>query len=451
MKVFGIDESDWIVEASMTITRTSPPNAHNAHHATGIHAPGRDVDDVDDVDKSGVSRHRWLVLGVGVAAQASFAAAFSGIPVTGPTLQHDYHLTTGQLGLALGMINLGIALTEIGWGILTDRLGERRVLVGGLLATGAALTVMSAFLAPSGATVPAFALVVGALFAVGALGGSVNGSSGRAVMAWFATRERGFAMSIRQTAIPAGGAVGAALLPWLAVAFGFRAVFAVLALFCYLTAGAAWRWLYDPASTGESPAEEATGSVQEATAKTTNVLRRRDVWRLALASGLLTVPQFAVLTFAAVFLTIGRGAGIAVASATILAVQIGGALARVWSGRWTDKHQNRRPYVRGVGLLAGAAMLGAALTVHAPLAVVAAMLAAGGLLASAWHGVAYTEIASMAGKLRSGTALGLENTTVFAAAFLTPVLIPVLLHAVGWWAVWAVAGLASILAVPLES
>ena len=54
------------------------------------------------------------------------------------------------------------------------------------------------------------------LLLVGLLGGSVNGSSGRAVMAWFREGERGLAMSIRQTAVPAGGGLGALMLPALA-------------------------------------------------------------------------------------------------------------------------------------------------------------------------------------------------------------------------------------------
>ncbi|SDR14166.1 hypothetical protein SAMN05444161_1792 [Rhizobiales bacterium GAS191] len=36
--------------------------------------------------------HRWKVLGVGVAANASFSAAFSGIPTTAVFMRSDYHL-----------------------------------------------------------------------------------------------------------------------------------------------------------------------------------------------------------------------------------------------------------------------------------------------------------------------------------------------------------------------
>jgi MFS family permease len=386
--------------------------------------------------------HRWIVLGIGVASQASFAAAFSGIAVTGPTLRSGYHLSTALLGVVLGAIALGIALSEVLWGIWTDRFGERRILLTGLLSTGTVLALLAAFVVPTSSWVPSVWLLVAGMLLVGVLGGSVNGSSGRAVMAWFHDGSRGFAMSIRQTAIPAGGGIGAALLPWLAVSWGFRAVFGVLAVFCFASAVATWLWLHEPPRDSAAVTSAATGQDR-------SPLARWDVWRLALASGLLTVPQFAVLTFAAVFLNDAKHAGLVAGSLTILAVQVGGATARVWSGRWTDRRANRRPYVRGVGVITAVAFGGAAVLVHAPTIVVAIALVVGGLLASAWHGVAYTEIASMAGADRAGTALGLENTTVFAAAFLTPVLIPVLLGVTSWPVVWLAAGICSLLAVPL--
>ena len=84
-----------------------------------------------------------------------------------------------------------------------------------------------------------------------------------------------------------------------------------------------------------------------------------------------------------------------------------------------------------------AAALGlTALLAHGPGASVAVSLVIAGILATCWHGVGYTEIAEMAGAERSGTALGLENTTVFVGAFLSPLLIPVLLAAGSWPGVW---------------
>ncbi|MGR6916920.1 MFS transporter [[Actinomadura] parvosata] len=412
-------------------------------------------------------RHRWVVLSVGVGAQAAFAAMFSGIPVTGVAMRSGYHLSTEALGLVLACLGLGVAASDIVWGLLTDRFGDRRVLLTGLTSTGALLAVMATAVTPQdGAGVALLGLC---LAVAGALGGSVNGASGRAVMTWFGEGERGFAMSIRQTAIPAGGAVGVALLPWLAGSYGFRAAYAVPAVFCLAAAAATWRWLHEPTppitppASGTTPAASGTTSAASgampavpapvegalATPGTRSPLRRWDVWRLALAGALLTVPQFAVLSFTAIFLHDVKGEGAVLASLTVVIAQLGGGAARIWTGRRTDRTGNRRTHIRAIGALAGLAMAGAAVLTGAPTPLTVAALAIGGVLANAWHGVAYTEIAAMAGADRAGTALGLLGTTLFATGFVTPLLIPAVVAHASWATVWALAGAASLLAVPL--
>lgn len=151
-------------------------------------------------------RHRWVVLAVGVGAQGSFSAMFSGIPVTGVSMRAGYHLSTGALGLALACLGLGVAVSDIVWGLLTDRFGDRRVLLTGLTSTGVLLVVMATAVTPADGA--GTVLLAVCLTIAGALGGSVNGASGRAVMTWFGEGERGFAMSVRQTAIPAGARSG---------------------------------------------------------------------------------------------------------------------------------------------------------------------------------------------------------------------------------------------------
>ncbi|TGV73467.1 MFS transporter, partial [Mesorhizobium sp. M00.F.Ca.ET.158.01.1.1] len=119
------------------------------------------------------------------------------------------HLSNAELGLALGLLALGVARSELPWGLLTDRWGDRRVLLLGLGATAAWLLVMAMLVVPTRSGIPDVMLLAASLLVTGLLGGSVNGSSGRAIMAWFRENERGFAMSIRQTAVPLGGGLGA--------------------------------------------------------------------------------------------------------------------------------------------------------------------------------------------------------------------------------------------------
>lgn len=157
--------------------------------------------------------HRWKVLGVGVAANASFSSVVGGLPATAVYMRATYQLDNSELGLVLGVLGLGIAISEIPWGLLTDRWGDRPVLLTGLLSSGIALLIL-AMLASYAPTVVLLAL---GLFVVGLLGSSVNGASGRAIMAWFKEGERGLAMSIRQTAVPGGYALGAIVLPSLKI------------------------------------------------------------------------------------------------------------------------------------------------------------------------------------------------------------------------------------------
>ena len=85
----------------------------------------------------------------------------------------------------------------------------------------------------------------------------------------------------------------------------------------------------------------------------------------------------------------------------------------------------------------------------AMMTVFAALIVLGGVSASAWHGVAFTELATLAGTNRAGTALAMGNTCVFLTLFLTPLAIPFLLSIGSWSAVWMVASAFALIALPV--
>ncbi|KUY47998.1 MFS transporter [Burkholderia sp. RF2-non_BP3] len=395
--------------------------------------------------------HRWRVLAAGVAANMSFSAAAAGIPTTAVWMRSAYHLDNGALGLVLGALGFGVALSELPWGIAADRFGDRRVLLTGLVATAAMLALMVATIVPTAHAVPPLMRVVAAMCCVGLLGGSVNGSSGRAVMRWFGERERGLAMSIRQTAVPLGGGVGAALLPSLASHAGFAAVYGALMLLCAGSAALTWRWLHEPPAAPAGAHRPVAQQPPAAPAR--SPLASGRVWRIVLGIGALCAPQFAVLTFATVFLHDFGRLGLAGISAAMVALQLGAMVMRVWSGRHTDRHGNRRAYLRGsVCVAAGSFALLAAATAgspHVPLAAIVAILVFAGICVSAWHGVAYTELATLAGANHAGTALGMANTIVYLGLFATPLAIPPLLAVSSWSVVWLAAALIAAATWPL--
>lgn len=416
----------------MSITSAPPPPLHTSSPPPPVQLGKRTRSSLlRRTGRAHSPRYKWGVLGIGFAAQAGFSIAFQGIPVTGSVMRTAYHLSTGELGFVLSFMSLGIAASDVVWGILTDRVGERKVLITGLFGVTIALAACAVFLSPHGSVVPPVAALSAGLLIAGVLGGSVNGASGRAIMAWFKKSERGFAISVRVTAVPAGGAIGAVALPLLALHAGFGTMFAVLTGISLIVAVAVYLWLDEP------PLQPLSGPAGKNVVTTPNPLKVMKVWRIAVASGLLNFPQFIVLTFGSVFLHDVKHVGFGVIAIVVGLVQAGGAVGRVWGGRWTDKRGGRlrRTVVKVQAAVVAVGFALIAVLAHGPASVLVVLITVAGMIACGWHGVAYAEIAEIAGLERSGTALGLENTMVFGGAFLTPILIPPVLSLTGSWGV----------------
>ncbi|MDF7674645.1 MFS transporter [Acetobacteraceae bacterium ESL0697] len=385
---------------------------------------------------------RWFILAIGVLAQACFAIAFAGIPVAGVLMREQYHFSTEELGLILGSMGLGVAFSEIVWGMLTDKFGDKVVLLIGLFGMGTVFLILGIFFGPNASssdrTIPIALLLV----AAGFIGGSINSSSGRAVMTWFQDHERGLAMSIRQTAIPVGGALGSFLVPMAASYGGFAHAYLLLTLLFYVTVAAVYFGL---------PSKEHAQHGQSSAPAGVSPLLRWDVWRVALVSGLLTVPQFSVLTFGTIYLHDARLLSYKLSAAILIIIQLGGAVLRIYMGRYTDKRKNRPATILLISIIAAISAFILAAMANQEIITVVCLLIIVGLAGHAWHGIAYTEAAVLAGVSRAGTALGMVGMTVFVAAFLTPIAIPYLLHFGSWSLVWSGVGLASAFGVVLIS
>ncbi|HEX2044332.1 MAG TPA: MFS transporter [Gaiellaceae bacterium] len=360
-----------------------------------------------------MSRYRWTILALGTAAQASYSAVFIGLPVLAPEFQREYELGLTEVGLVLAAVNAGAVVTLLPWGLLTDRIGERAVLAAGL--GGAAAALAGAAFAP-GLGLLAVAITLG-----GAAGASVNAASGRAVMGWFAPTQRGLALGIRQTAVPLGGAAAALVLPPVVAAGGLRAGILVLAGGCLVAALA-----------GAAGLREAPPEAGDPLGDVVHPLRDGRIWRVSVGSALLVGAQMSVLGFTVLFLHGERGLSTAVAAGMLAVMQLIGAGLRIASGRWSDRLGVRiAPLLRLSFGLAAALAASAALT-EAPLALLLPALVAAGALSLSWNGLSFTATAELAGRARSGAALGLQQTALSVAAAATPPVFASLVDASSW-------------------
>jgi sugar phosphate permease len=369
-----------------------------------------------------VSRYRWTILALGTLAQASYSAVFLGIPVLGPELREEYGLTLTQVGVVIAAVSIGSVVTLLPWGLLTDRLGERAVLGTGLAVASVALAV-AAFSS-------SYAVLVALLVVAGGAGASVNAASGRAVMGWFVPSQRGFALGIRQTALPLGGAAAAVCLPPIAAAGGTRAGLLVLAGGCLATAVAGTIGLRDA-----PPAEgDEVGDL-------VHPLRDSRMWRVAVGSGLICVAQISIMAFTVLFLHGVRGLSTAVAAGVFALMQLIGATLRIVVGRWSDRVGARIvPLLKLTCAFSVAIAVSAALT-SAPLALFLPAFVAAGALSQSWNGLSFTATAELAGRSRAGAALGFQQTALSVASAVSPPLFAVLVESTSWGLAFGLAAL----------
>jgi sugar phosphate permease len=375
-----------------------------------------------------VSRYRFVVLGVGFLAQASFSAALFAFAVLSPALEERFDVGLGAIGVALAASSGGMTLTLLGWGLLTDRVGERTVISIGL--SGAAVLLALA------ATANDFVLLVALVTLAGMAGAAVNAATGRAVMSWFPASERGLALGIRQTAVPVGAGLGALVLPALDSHFGLGAAFLALACGCALAALAAFVWL-----------REAPGFPEEAIGDhVASPLRDRRLWQLAAGSTLLVSVQIALTGFVVLYLHEERGLSPGRAGAVLAAINVAGAALRIGLGRLSDRMGSRLRPLRRLSLGLAAAMAVAAILTEAPDALLVPALVAAGALAVGWNGLSFTATAELAGRERSGAALGFQQTALGLGSMVAPLAFAALVSVTSW-----LVGFALLALLPLAA
>jgi nitrate/nitrite transporter NarK len=362
------------------------------------------------------------VLSAGTAAAASNAAFGIGLPVIVPQLRAEYDLSLGEIGILLAASWVGTLLTLLPWGLAADRFGERLVLTVGML--GSALCLVGAAFASSYEELVIF------LGLVGAAGGAVNSASGRAVMHWFGPEERGFALGVRQTAIPLGGLIGALSLPPIADAGGTEAAFLFLA--ALTGAGALVGALV-------LRGQEATDGIEPASLARTIVDGR--LWRLSVGSGLYLYAQIAVLGFGVLFLVDEHGFSEQSAALVFAGGQVLAAVFRVGGGRWSDLMGARIVPLRRVGLAIVAVMLATAVLAGGPAWLLVPILILAGGLTMAWNGLSFTAAAELAGAVRTGAAIGVQQSVLAASGVAAPVLFAATVASTSWPVAFVIAAL----------
>jgi sugar phosphate permease len=365
------------------------------------------------------------VLAAGTFAQTSYSAIWFGIAVMAPALRARDHLSLAETGLLISSSLVGSLVSLIPWGVATDRFGERVVLVSGLVLCGAALIAAG--------SVHGFWPLAGLIAFAGMTGASVQSASGRAVLHWFPSSQRGLALAIRQTAIPISGFLTALVLPHVG---GIRNGFMLMGIAC-LAGAAVGGLVLREGPEHDRAAGEPLG---------VSPMRDRRIWRLSIGSSMLLAPQLCVAGFAVLYLHDHRGMSPGGAGAVLAVMQALAIAGRISAGRWSDVRASRLAPLRAIALTVSALVVLTTVVLDAPLPVLIPVLVVTGALAMSWNSLSFAAALELAGRGRSGSAIGLQQTLLNVPSTTYPGLFGALVAATSWRVGFAVVALFPLMA-----
>jgi ACS family hexuronate transporter-like MFS transporter len=366
---------------------------------------------------------RWPVLALVTIAHALGALSVLSVAPLSPFLLDALALSRAQVGLFLPAVYLGGVMMSLPAGWLTDRLGVRLTLGGGLLVIGA-LVMAAAWTA----SLPA---LLGALVIAGFGFSVLNPSTGKAVVDWFPPRGRGLAMGIKQTGLTLGGLTGALTLPPLALAAGWRyalatagalsVVAAILVLVVYRTPAA--------------PAAVAA-TAWPRLAELSVFMRRPGVIVVFLSGLALSTAQSSVLAFLALYAKETYAVSAVAAGQVLALAQLGGTAARLGWGAASDRFfgGRRRPGVVASALLGAMTYALLALGAELPAAGIVPLAIAAGAGAFGWVGLYFALVAEIGGARYAGLLTGVAVAFAWSGVLVGPPLFGLLLGSTGSYA-----------------
>ena len=387
--------------------------------------------------------NRWAVLALIMAAQTMANVGPLGIPSIAPLIREGLGLSVTQAGSFLSAYYVGPVLMSLPAGWLADRWGVRGAMILGqaLIAIGLGAVVVA----------PSFSFIVVILVLAGAGYGVLNPTTTKAGMAWFPPRQRATVVGLKQVGLPFGGALGALIMPPMALAFGWRAAVGFAATVVGALAMLTWalyRDLPEPETRGPVPARPGFWTV----------MANRDLWLVGVSTLIFAGVQTVFLAFLVLYLRDVVHIALVAAAKYLVTAQVGGAIARIGFGLLSDRlFGGRRRIVlaiAGLGSIACALVLSTTAPGTGPWLL--APLAVGiGVFGVGWNGVQHTLMAELAGPRAAGTAVGLGLAISSLGVAVCPPIFGLVVERLGgfgaaWVALAASMVIALLLLIPVR-
>jgi MFS transporter, ACS family, hexuronate transporter len=383
------------------------------------------------------SRYEVLALFTGAMVGASLFIVSTGALMT--FFRSALHLNQTELGCILSIQMLGSVATTSVAGLLTDRFGDKKVVLWSGILMGVSLIAAS--------LIPSYPWLVGWLMMYGIGYAAVAPAGSHAIIFFFAKSDRGTAMGIRQCGVPLAGVIGSLVLPAIALHFQYRGALVAAGLLTLVACSIASTFYREPSELhGERVA------VRAMLLEMIEIAREPRLILLTLTSMVLSCGQFTLIGFFTLTLVRQMGYPISVAVALFTLSQAAAIAGRLTWGWISDRiFGGSRTLPLAVVCLLVALIAAAVSTAGtgAPLWTGAALAVALGFAAEGWFGVSIIGFAEIGGEEHSGSALGVGLTWTLLAGVVTPAIFGAVAEVHGFNFAWRwLAALEILGAVP---
>jgi MFS family permease len=329
--------------------------------------------------------------------------------VLAPVAAADFGAAPTTVGQWVGFSYMVAMFAGLASGTLVGRYGPVRVLQAAVLGVALGLAV--------GAGIHVgLLLVCGAL--LGAAHGLVNPASSAILAVAAPVRLRSMIFSIKQTGVPAGGAVAGVLVPVMLLWTSWQ--YAVLALALSSAAFIAvldpFRRVYD-----RDRGLDQRMHLRRFAAPVAEVWANRPILELALVSGVYSAVQISLTTYLVSYFKLELAYSLVAAGLMFSVAQIAGVLGRVLWGAVADHVFKPRWVLAMLGLAMALCGVAAALfTADWSFLAVLAVCVLYGATAMGWNGVFLAEVARLAPEGRVAIVTGGTQFFTFAGVLIGP-------------------------------
>ena len=387
-----------------------------------------------DVQRSQLlDRSYWRTVSLITLWQIAASICYYAVFAATPFFRDAFGLSRFEVGVVVTALTLGYAVFLLPLGAATDRYGEQRTLVLGLVGLAAGVLLV--------AGAPSYALLLCAVFVLGSAYGTAIPGTNKAVFDQIAPGRQNTAIGIKQVGVTAGSGISALLVTGLAVAAFWQAGFLVASVLAVVVA-LAFFLLYDGGGDGSG------GTVPEFRRLASN-----SPYRALTAAGVfLGAALFTTTGYTILYIEESVGASVVFGGYVFALVQLFGSVGRVLTG-WLADVLPGEPRLRITTILIGQTVASAILFVvvsvtTTPLASAVAFSALGFFVLGN-TGIYYSCMATLVPVEEMGGATAGGQLALITGALVAPPVFGRLADVFGYRASWLFLAAGSAIAAVL--